>query len=367
VADEQEQRLFPLPVLHGFCCDVLTHVGVPATDATLVADSLTQADAAGQTGHGLVRLLPVYVRRLRQGTTKAVPQMRLIQQRGATAVVDGGSGLGQVVGHWAMDIAVKLARDNGVGLVAVRNSSHFGTASFFLKQALREHMIGVALTNAPSNMPPAGGKRPYFGTNPLCIGFPTSAEPPVILDMSTSVVARGKIVLMHLAGQKTIPEGWAIDEEGRPTTDPAAALRGAVLPVGGYKGAGLAMAVDILCGILTGAAFGPHIVNLYDEGDRVQNLGHLFAAVSVSFFGPAEEFETRLDQMVREVRSQPRQPGVDRIYVPGEVEHERAEKSAREGVPMSEAGVREMEQLAQRVGVAGLVSRLEQYMRGGAS
>ena len=356
--NEQQNRLLPLSTLHAFCSAVLTAVGVSASDAALVADSLTQADAAGQTGHGLVRLLPVYVRRLKQGTTKAVPQMRILRQRGATAVVDGGSGLGQVVGHWAMGVAVKLAQDNGVGVVAVRNSSHFGTGAYFLKQALQAHMIGIALTNAPSNMPPAGGRKPFFGTNPICIGLPAATEPPVILDMSTSVVARGKIVLMQLAGQQTIPEGWAIDADGNPTTDAGAALKGAVLPLGGYKGAGLAMVIDILCGVLTGAAFGPHIVNLYDEGDRVQNLGHLFAAVSLDFFGPVEEFETRLDQMVREVRSQPRQPGVDRIYVPGEIEQQRAQKSARDGVPMSEAGLREMEQLAQHTGVAGLLSRL---------
>ena len=356
--DAGEQNRFALPILHTFCYDVLRAVGVPATDAILVADSLTQADAAGQSGHGLVRLLPVYVRRLRQGTTKPVPQLRVIQQRGATAVVDGGAGLGQVVGHWAMGMAVKLAQENGVGLVAVRNSSHFGTGAFFLRQPLQAHMIGLVLTNAPSNMPPAGGKKAFFGTNPLCIGLPTASEPPVVLDMSTSVVARGKIVLMQMSGQQSIPDGWAIDSEGRPTTDASAALKGAVLPLGGYKGAGLAMVIDILCGVLTGAAFGPHIVNLYDEGERAQNLGHVFGAVSVDFFGPADQFEARLDEMVREVRSQPRQPDVDRIYVPGEIEHERMQQSARDGVPLSEAGVRELEHLAQSAGVAGLTSRL---------
>lgn len=357
IVSQNAQHLIPLSILHAFCTDALVSVGVPSRDAGLVADSLTQADAAGQTGHGLVRLLPVYVRRLKQGTTRAIPELRIIRQRGSTALVDGGAGLGAVVGCWAMDIAVKLAREHGSGIVAVRNSSHFGTGAFFLGQPLKQHMIGVALTNAPSNMPPAGGRTRYFGTNPLCIGLPTAQEPPVILDMSTSVVARGKIVLMDLAGQ-TIPEGWAIDSAGRPTTNAAAALQGAVLPVGGYKGAGLAMVIDILCGVLSGAAFGPHIVNLYDEGDQVQNLGHFFAALDVSCFTPVEEFEARLDEMVRDVRRQPRQPGVERIYVPGEIEHERTQKSLRDGVPLNDAGLREMDTLAQRLGIRKLLERL---------
>lgn len=343
--------------LHAFCCDVLQIAGVPPEDACLVADSLTQADARGLGSHGVVRLLPVYTRRLAAGTTHARPQIGIERQRGAVTVVDGDAGMGQVTGTFAMRTAVDLAREMGAGIVGVRNSSHFGYGAMYVEQAVAEGMIGVALTNAPSNMPPWGGRTPYFGTNPIAVGIPCGQERPVILDMSTSVVARGKIVMAQKKGE-SIPPGWAIDEDGQPTTDAAAALAGAVLPFGGYKGSGLALLVDVLCGVLTGAAFGLHIVNLYDEGERTQNVGHFFVALDPRSFLPDGDFEARMDQFVREVRTQPRMPGVDRIYLPGEIEFEQAEESARFGVVLPEAGVAELDQLALELGIRPLQARV---------
>lgn len=349
----------PLSALHSFCCDVLEAVGVPAEEAVWVADSLTQADARGLSSHGVVRLLPVYVRRLQAGTTRATPNVRVVRRHGNVALVDGDAGLGQVVGRRAMMLAIEIARESGVGVVGVRNSSHFGTGAFFVEQAVEAGMIGLALTNAPSNMPPWGGRKPYLGTNPLAVGLPCEKERPVVLDMSTSVVARGKIVMAHKAGQ-SIPPGWAIDEEGWPTQDAEAALRGAVLPMGGYKGAGLALVIDALCGVLTGAAFGSHVVDLYDEGDRVQNVGHFFAALNIEAFMPAETFRARMDQFVREVRTQPRLPGVARIFVPGEIESEQREQSAQLGISLPKAGWQELHSLAERLGVSLLSERLRQ-------
>lgn len=347
----------PLSILKAFCEDVLRAVDVPAVDARLVARSLVQADARGLSSHGVVRLLPVYVRRLRAGTTRPRPNVRVVRQVGAVALIDGDAGLGQVVGTRAMQKAIELADTLGVGVVSVRNSSHFGTGAFFVEQAIQADMIGVAMTNAPSNMPPWGGRRKFFGTNPLAVGIPCGDERPVLLDMSTSVVARGKIVMAYKAGQR-IPPGWAIDAEGRPTEDPAAALQGAVLPLGGYKGAGLALVIDALCGVLSGAAFASHIVDLYDQGDRVQNVGHLFAALQIDAIMPAAEFKARMDQFVREVRSQPRMPGVERIYVPGEPELEQEERSIAEGVQLPEAGWAELDALADELGVATLAARV---------
>jgi LDH2 family malate/lactate/ureidoglycolate dehydrogenase len=240
--------------------------------------------------------------------------------------------------------------------VGVRNSSHFGFGALFVEQAVAAGMIGLALTNAPSNMPPWGGRKPYFGTNPLAVGVPAGEERPLILDMSTSVVARGKIVMAQKAGE-SIPPGWAIDAEGNPTTDAAAALAGAVLPFGGYKGGGLALLVDVLCGVLTGAAFGLHIVNLYDEGDQVQNLGHFFAALAVETFMPAHEFRGRVDQFVAEVRSQPRMPAVDRIFLPGEMEYEQATRSAIDGILLSAAGLAELDALAAELAIQPVTTR----------
>jgi len=162
----------PLSVLHAFCCDVLRAAGVPADGAALVADSLTQADIRGLSSHGAVRLLPVYVRRLQAGSTRAVPDVRLVHRRGSVAVLDGDAALGQVVGHRAMEMAIEMAREGGVGVVAARHSSHFGTAAFFVEQAVEAGMIGLTMTNAPANMPPWGARKPYFGTNPLAIGLP---------------------------------------------------------------------------------------------------------------------------------------------------------------------------------------------------
>lgn len=282
--------------------------------------------------------------------------MQVVQRRASAASVDGDAGLGQVVGTYAMKLAVEMARTAGSGIVGVRRSSHFGTGAFFVKQAVAAGMIGLALTNAPANMPPHGGFRRFFGTNPLAVGIPCGEEQPVILDMSTSVVARGKIVMMNKAGQD-IPAGWALDDQGCPTEDSGAALRGVVLPFGGYKGSGLAFVIDALCGVLSGAAFGPHIVDLYNEGDQIQDLGHFFAAIDVETFMPAELFRGRMDQLVREVRSQPKRAGVERILIPGEIEHEKIAESLRLGVPLLAAGWIELERLAERLGVRPLSDR----------
>ncbi len=322
MAGLQDGRRVPLQALVGFCSEALEKVGVPRESAALVAKSLSDADACGLASHGAVRLLPVYLSRLETGSTRARPKITVERRRGNAALVDGGAGLGAVVGHYAMDLAIAMARESGIGIVGVRQSSHFGTGAFYMGQATRAGMIGIAMTNAPSNMPPAGGRSKFFGTNPLAIGLPYAPGRPIVLDMSTSVVARGKIVMADKNGE-SIPLGWAIDEEGKPTRDTAAALRGAVLPMAGYKGAGLALMIDAFCGVLTGAAFGPHIVDLYDTGDQPQNVGHGFIAVDVEVFMPLDSFTARLDQFAQEVRSQPRQPDVDRIFLPGELEQER--------------------------------------------
>lgn len=363
VANETHARLFPFTVLHQFCFSALQSVGVPENDARVVADSLVEADAAGKSGHGVARLLPLYVRRLKAGTTRAVPKVSVVEESMATALLDGDAGLGQVVGQKAMRIAVAKALESGVGIVVARNSSHFGTGAFFLKQALQAQMIGIVLTNAPSVMPPAGGSKPFFGTNPLCIGVPGGSEPPVILDMSTSVVPRGKIAMKNFANQP-IPEGWAIDEQGQSTRNAGAALQGALLPIGGYKGAGLAMFVDILCGLLSGAAFGPHIVDIYDEGDQVQALGHFFAALDIARFVPLVEFEERLDGMVREIRAQPRQPGVDRIRIPGERAFAQSQKSIQSGIPLDGVAVQQIDALAENLGIKTLTLRMEGFYEG---
>jgi LDH2 family malate/lactate/ureidoglycolate dehydrogenase len=257
-----------------------------------------------------------------------------------------------------MQIAIETARELGVGVVGVCRSSHFGTGAFFVEQAVVADMIGLAMTNAPANMPPWGARKPYFGTNPLAVGLPCGAEPAVVLDMATSVVAKGKLYLMAMDGVTSIPSGWALDAEGNPTQDIRAALDGMMLPVGGHKGSGLALVIDALCGVLTGAAFGANIGNLYAEGQQAQNVGHLFAALDPGVFMPLGDFKARMDQFVREVRAQPRMPGVERIFLPGEIERERAEENRPRGISLSEAGRQELDRLAEGLGVTSLTDRL---------
>ncbi len=348
----------PASVLEAFCRDVLQAVGVAKEDAACVAASLTAADCRGITSHGAARLLGVYVRRLQVGSTRATPDIRVVQRKGAVALLDGGGGLGQVVGSEAMRLAVTLAREHGLGAVGVRNSSHFGIGAFFVEQATRAGMVGMAMSNATPNMPPAGARSRFLGTNPFAIGVPGPApERPIVLDMATSVVARGKIVMADKHGE-SIPSDWAMTDGGEPTTNAAEALLGAVLPMAGYKGSGLAMMIDILSGVLTGAASGQDVVDLYDQSERCQGLGHFFVAIDVAAFCPPGEFQSRVERYAEQVRTQPRVPGVDQILLPGDKERSAAGQAALAGVPLSAIDVADLDALARELGVAGLESRL---------
>lgn len=356
MAADSQSRYVSLPILSSFCQEVLTAAGLPSESARRVSRSLAEADARSLSSHGSTRLLSVYASRLDTGSTNPRPTIRTVRQRGGVALIDGDSAPGQIAGHAAMDLAIGLAQSNGIGSVGVRNSSHFGIGALFVEQAIDADMIGLALTNAPPNMPPAGGRSRYFGTNPLAIGIPSKGRYPLVLDMSTSVVARGKITMAQKEGA-LIPAGWAIDADGFPTEDPAAALLGAVLPMAGYKGAGLALMIDVLCGVMTGAAFGSHIVDLYDEGGDAQNVGHLFVAIDIDAFMSVPTFKARLEQFVTEIRSQPRMPGVDRIYLPGEMEFESRARAVQTGVRLSAAGWTELHELAVRWNVSPLLER----------
>lgn len=353
----REETLIPTEALAAFCRDALMAVGTPEQDAELVAASLATADARNIGSHGVVRLLPVYIRRLQAGATKARPNIQVVRRLGVSTLVDGDAGLGQVVGSRAMQLAIATAREQGAGVVGVRNSSHFGTGAFFVEQAIREGMVGLAMSNATPNMPVAGGRSRFLGTNPFTIGVPGPHERPLLLDMATSVVARGKIVMAEKEG-RTIPSGWAIDGDGYATEDATAALRGAVLAMGGYKGAGLALMIDVLAGVLSGAAFGPHVVDLYDQTGRHQNVGHLFAAISIDAFMPLAEFRARVGQFVAEAREQPRMPGIERIFLPGEIEQEAELRSTEHGIALTAAGWDELDTLAKTLGVVPLATRV---------
>ena len=358
MATEPTTPTVPVSVLTAFGADVLTAAGVDSEAAALIATSLATADARAIASHGMVRLLPEYVRRLGQRSTNPCPTLRTVRQTGGGALIDADGAPGQLAGTAAMNLAISLARTHGIAAVGVRNSSHFGIGALYVERATAADMIGVALTNATPNMPPAGGRARLLGTNPLAIGVPTGAGEPLLLDMSTSVVARGKIVMAEQEG-RSIPAGWAIDADGIPTVDAAAALAGAVLPMAGYKGAGLALMIDVLSGVLTGAAYGADVVDLYDRGAAHQDVGHFFIAIAVEAFMPIATFHERIGRYIAMVRSQPRQPGVDRIYLPGELEFAAARRAEHEGIAVSSAGWVVLDDLAQQWRVAPLAERLE--------
>lgn len=335
--------------LRSFCEEVFVSLGIPREDAEVAADSLVRANLEGTDSHGISRLA-IYARRIREGRISARPKID-VKRAGSMLRVDGGNGLGQVVSSHALRAAIPVVSKTGIVGVAVRNTNHFGTAAYYCQMACREGIALIAMTNSPPGIAPWGGKKAYFGTNPIAFGFPTRQEPPVIVDMSSSVVARGKIILAAAEGRE-IPEGWAIDEEGIETTDATAALRGAMLPLGGAKGYALAMAVEIMAGVLSGAAFGPHVNNLYKDDSPPANVGHSFIVLDIARWMPLDDYYVRMDQFLNEVKSVPRAKEIEEIYYPGERRYLTHLQRAKEGVALPGAVQEELERLAVDCGVS---------------
>ena len=335
--------------LKTFCKNVFAQLGMRVEDADVVSDSLVRANLEGTDSHGVSRM-GIYTGRMREGRVSADPTVK-IDHDGAVLRVDGGNGLGQIASYHALKDAFPIARESGIVGVGVRNSNHFGAAAYYCQMASREGMALIATTNSPPGIAPWGGKKAYFGTNPIAFGFPTRNEPPVIVDMSSSVVARGNIINAAREGEP-IPEGWAIDEEGVATTDAAAALKGAVLPLGGAKGYALALAVEVMSGVLSGAAFGPHVNNLYKDNDPPANVGHSFILLDVSSWLDLDDYYDRMDQFLDEIKATPRAKGVGEIFYPGERRYTTYHEKMKEGISLPSAVQKELEGLGREYGVS---------------
>ncbi|MBV8426094.1 MAG: Ldh family oxidoreductase [Hyphomicrobiales bacterium] len=294
----------------------VTH-GVPEDEARLAADTLVQADLWGHQSHGVMRLA-WYVARLRSGAMRAAADPHLVIDAGALAVVDGRDSMGQVLAAHAADEAVRRAKAHGIGVVAVRNSNHFGTAMYFTRRAAREGCVAFLSTNASPAMAPWGGREKRVGNNPWSIAAPAGEHAPMVLDIANTVVARGKVYLARQKGQK-IPLGWAIDHEGEPTTDPLAALSGIILPMGEHKGYGIAVMMDVLSGVLTGSNFGTSVGGPY-QSEHKSGAGHLMIALDIAAFQPLAEFEVRMGKLIAELKSGPLAKGATEILYPGELE-----------------------------------------------
>jgi LDH2 family malate/lactate/ureidoglycolate dehydrogenase len=318
-----------------FVAGLMRASGLAEGDARIVAECLVRADLRGVETHGLMRL-PIYLERLRLGVANPRPRLEPRRITPVAAHLDGDNGLGFVVATRAMAESMAMAGEHGLGLTAVRHSAHFGMAACYLLQAVEAGYIALVFTNAAPSMPPWGGAKPFLGTNPFAAGVPGGEKGPFILDMAPSVAARGKI-RRAARDRQPIPQGYALDAEGRPTTDPDAALRGVVLPIGGPKGAGLSMLLDILAGVLTGAAFAGEVRDQYNELDRPQGVGHFMLALRPDLFVDAEAFRERMDVLVERVHAQPRAAGVEEILMPGEPEARLEARRLKEGIPYRRA------------------------------
>ncbi|MDC1383797.1 Ldh family oxidoreductase [Candidatus Puniceispirillum sp.] len=333
-----------------FAILMLKGQGVNKDDSVKVAECLVEADLRGVQTHGMSRL-PIYVKRLSEGLINATPKMILDKPVAACASLDGDNGLGFLVGIRAIQEAIKMAETCGVGVVAAQNSNHFGMAATYLLQAVQAGYFAFVFTNAAKSMPPWGGREGLFGTSPFAAGAPGGKLPPFILDMSPAVAARGKIRLAEKRGE-AIPEGYALDENGKPTTDPTAALRGVVLPIGGYKGSGLSMLMEILAGVFTGANFGGDVPDQYTVWDRPQNVGHFFMVLKPGVFVTEKGFRDRMDILVSRVKENPRAGGFDEIFMPGEIEARLEIERRQSGIPYAQSDILLLTELAREYNIA---------------
>jgi len=343
----------PSERLERFTAAALVRVGLPAADADTVAGLMAEADLQGSDGHGIIRL-PQYVQRIEAGGINVRPDIRVVEERAAMAVVDGDNGMGHLVVSQAVRIAIEKARNAGVAWVGTRHSNHAGPASLYARMPVAHDMIGLyfAVGNA-NHLPPWGGMEMLLSTNPIAAGIPAGEEPAVVLDMATTVAAYGKVKAKAKRGEP-MPEGWMIDREGRPLTDPRRAHEGFLMPIGGHKGYGLALIVGLLAGTLQGAAMGRDVVDFNADHVTPTNTGQAILVIDLAAFGGAGPFKSAVDALVRDIHNSERLPGVERIWLPGEQSHGRRAAYEKSGVPVATALVDDLDQLAVRLGIPSL-------------
>jgi LDH2 family malate/lactate/ureidoglycolate dehydrogenase len=348
-----EARL-PAAQLRGFVTAAMEKLGLPRDDATTVGELMTEAEVQGSDGHGLIRLAP-YARRIRAGGLNLRPNIRIVKEKAGMAILDGDNGMGHLVMQKAAQIAIEKARNCGVAWVGARLSNHAGPASLYARMPLAHDMIGMyyAVGNA-NHLPPWGGLDMLLSTNPIAVAVPAGQEPPIVLDMATTVAAYGKVKAKAQRGEQ-MPVGWMIDRNGEPLTDPKRAEEGFLMPIGGYKGYGLALIVGILAGTLNGAAMGTEVIDFNHDDTTTTNTGQAIVAVDPDAFGDIDDFKARIDKLVREIRASERMPGVDRIWLPGEQSHAKRIANERDGVALSPALLAQLDAVARDLGIPPLI------------
>jgi L-2-hydroxycarboxylate dehydrogenase (NAD+) len=339
--------------LQEFVSSAMQSLGLPKADAAIVGRLMAQADLQGSDGHGVIRLAP-YSRRILNGGINLNPSIKIVQERAAMALLDGDNGMGHLVMAKATEIAIAKARNCGIAWVGSRYSNHAGPASLYARMALEHDMIGLyfAVGNA-NHLPPWGGLDMLLSTNPISVAVPTLKEPPVVLDMATTVAAYGKVKAKAQRGEM-MPEGWMIDRQGQPLLDPKRADEGFLLPIGGYKGYGLSLIVGLLAGTLNGAAMGKAVIDFNRDEKTVTNTGQAIAIIDPAAFGDVTGFKARVDTLVGELRAAERMPGVDRIWLPGEQSEQKRQQYLAEGIPLAPALMTQLEQLALQLKIKPL-------------
>ncbi|WP_063730830.1 Ldh family oxidoreductase [Streptomyces sp. RTd22] len=334
--------------LRRFATAATEALGVPPEDARLLADTLVTAELWGHPSHGMLRL-PWYLRRVESGATAPVARPETVVDNGAVLVIDGHHGLGQVLTHRATALGVERARRHGVSTVAVRNSGHFGTAAYFTRQAAEQGCVALLATNASPAMAPWGGREKRVGTNPWSIAAPGGRYGTVVMDIANTAVARGKIYHAKERGDP-IPEGWAADADGVPTTDARRAVEGLILPMAGHKGYAISFMFDVLAGVLTGSASGSAVVGPYSPHGR-SGAGHLLICIDIRSMTAPEDFERHIERLVEETKATPTAPGTEEIFVPGEPEARTAERLRTEGITLADDTWQSLVRIAERTGV----------------
>jgi LDH2 family malate/lactate/ureidoglycolate dehydrogenase len=331
--------------LFNFCVDVFMKVGAPRGDAEAVSEHLVLANLRGLDSHGAFIRLPGYLPDIEKGLINVRPNISIVKETGSTALLDGDNCLGQIAAMKATELAIEKAKAMGLGIVGARNINHVGFLAHYALEAVNHRLIGLACTSSFPYVVPWGGRKPVFGTNPLCIGFPIDGKKSIILDMATSSVSGGKIAVAA-AKEQTIPKGWALDRNGKPITDPKKFLKeGMLLPFGRYKGYGLSLSVEVLAGILMGSP------NIDLRPSWAAQGGFLIEAIDVSIFRPYEDYQKDLFELVRVIKSCPLAEGFDRIMLPGELELEEYEKRSREGVPVYKESLEYLKKLSEELDI----------------
>ena len=327
---------------------IFARCGMEDTDARLLADSLVSADLGGVHSHGVLRV-PEYAKKLTEDGVDPRGRPEVMREMGACLVVDGNNSMGQIGCHFAMEKAMEKAEQHGLGAAAVRGSNHAGAMAYFAMQAIERDMIGWLTTNALPTMAPWGGAERILGINPLGVALPAGREFPIVFDAAFSGSSHGKIRIHHQKGLP-LPEGWALDRDGQPTVDPAAAIDGLLMPIGQFKGVALAMIMGMLSSLLSGAAYGTELGNM-EDGPQAGADGHFALAIKVAAFEDVDRFKERVDQAIAQIHACRKAPGVERVYAPGEKEFLCRAAYGREGIPLNELTLQGITATAREVGL----------------